>query len=243
MIAVSILPLFLSVQASAAEPTIEELLLATDDVQRGSSSHAMMRMEVKTRRYERSMKMEVWSLGTERSLVRILEPVKDAGITTLKVDENLWNYLPKVDRTMKVPSGMMSGSWMGSHFSNDDLVRDSRLSDDFSCSFEARPSGEQADFVIACVPGEEAAVVWGKLLVTISGDRVPRSIVYFDEDGERVRTMTYSEVREINGRMTPMRMELVPHDKEGEYTRMTFEELEIDVELEESLFSLQALRD
>lgn len=238
-----LLNLFLAVNASAAEPTIEELLLATDDVQRGGSSHAMMRMEVKTRRYERSMRMEVWSLGTERSLVKILEPVKDAGITTLKVGENLWNYLPKVDRTMKVPSGMMSGSWMGSHFSNDDLVRDSRLSDDFSCGFEAKPSEASPDFVIACVPGEQAAVVWGKLVVTVSGDRIPKSIVYFDEDGERVRTMTYSEVREVNGRMTPMRMELVPHDKEGEYTRMTFEELEIDVPLEESLFSLQALRD
>ncbi|TNE88091.1 MAG: outer membrane lipoprotein-sorting protein [Deltaproteobacteria bacterium] len=228
--------------AMADDPTIEELLLATDDAQRGESSHAVMVMGVKTKRYERSMRMEAWSLGTEKSLIRILEPAKDAGITTLKVEDNLWNYLPKVDRTMKVPAGMMSGSWMGSHFSNDDLVRESRLSDDFSCEFTAKPEGGAGNYVIACTPREDAAVVWGKLVATVRADKVPVSIEYFDEDGEKVRTMTYSDVQEIAGRLTPMTMELVPHDKEGEFTRISFETLEIDVPLEDKLFTLQALK-
>src|SRR5688572_20559207 len=100
-----------AVAGFAAEPTIEELLLATDDASRGASSTAVMRMDVKTAHYERMMKMQVWSKGAEKTLVKILEPAKDAGVSTLKVDENLWNYLPKVDRTMKIPAGMMSGSW------------------------------------------------------------------------------------------------------------------------------------
>ena len=89
--------------AFAGDPTAEELLNATDDVFRGSSSEAVIEMHVKTKRYERSMEMEAWSKGTERSLVRILSPAKEKGVATLKVDENIWNYLPKVDRTMKVP--------------------------------------------------------------------------------------------------------------------------------------------
>ena len=125
---------------AAAEPTIEALLTATDDAARGQSSVAVIAMEVKTANYERTMKMKAFSKGTDKSLVRILEPAKDAGVSTLKVDENLWNYLPKVDRTMKVPAGMMSGSWMGSHFTNDDLVRESRLSEDFVCAFEKKPT-------------------------------------------------------------------------------------------------------
>ena len=99
--------------AWAADPTIEELLLATDDVVRGESSVASTEMYVKTARYERTMKMKTWSMGTDKTLVVIMEPAKDQGTATLKVDDNIWNYLPKVDRTMKVPASMMSGSWMG----------------------------------------------------------------------------------------------------------------------------------
>ncbi len=228
--------------ALADEPTLEELLLATDDTQRGTSSHALLTMAVKTKRYERTMKMEAWSEGTERSLIRILEPAKDAGVTTLKVDENLWNYLPKVDRTMKVPSGMMSGAWMGSHFSNDDLVKDSRLSESFGCTIEQSPATGATDYVIGCIPHEDAAVVWGKLVVTVTPDKVPVSIMYFDEKDVKVRTMTYSDVQEINGVKTPMQMEIVPHDKEGEFTRLVFESLEIDLALDAGMFSLQSLK-
>ena len=103
----------LAAPALAADPSIDELLDATDDIQRGQSAHATVEMQVKTDRYERTMKMESWSEGTDKSLIRILEPAKDAGVTTLMVDDNIWNYLPKVDRTMKVPAGMMSGRGWG----------------------------------------------------------------------------------------------------------------------------------
>ena len=97
-----LLGLGLGTSAAAADPTAAELLNRVDDFARGDSSHAVMRMTVKTKRYERSMEMEAWSKGTERSLVRILSPAKDKGVATLKVDDNIWNYLPKVDRTTKV---------------------------------------------------------------------------------------------------------------------------------------------
>ena len=233
----------LTVAAFAAEPTIEELLLATDDASRGASSTAIMRMDVKTAHYERTMKMEVWSKGTEKTLVKILEPAKDAGVSTLKVDENLWNYLPKVDRTMKIPAGMMSGSWMGSHFSNDDLVREDRLSDDFTCAFSAKPDTDpEKNYVVACVPKPTAAVVWGKVVAHVRPDRAPVRVEYIDEKGTLVRTLSYSDYKVIKGLPHPMVMQLTPHDKPGESTTVTFEKLELDVDLPDSLFSLQALK-
>jgi outer membrane lipoprotein-sorting protein len=230
--------------ALAAEPTIEELLLATDDANRGESSTAVMQMHVKTSNYDRTMKMQVWSKGTTKTLVKILEPQKDAGVTTLKVEDNLWNYLPKVDRTMKVPAGMMSGSWMGSHFTNDDLVRESRLSEDFGCAFEKKPAdaGSEGNYVIACTPKPEAPVVWGKVVATVTPDKVPVKIEYWDEKGNLVRTMTYSDVRDIEGRKTPMTMRLVPHDKPGEFTEMAFQELDFGADIPDSTFSLQSLK-
>jgi outer membrane lipoprotein-sorting protein len=229
--------------ASAAEPTIEELLRATDDAARGEQSIAVLRMDVKTAHYERTMKMQIWAKGTEKTLVKILEPAKDAGVCTLKVDENLWNYLPKVDRTMKVPAGMMSGSWMGSHLSNDDLVREDRLSEDFTCAFEAKPATDpEKNYVVACTPKPTAAVVWGKVVAHIREDKAPVRVEYFDEKGVLLRTMTYADYKEIRGRPQPMTMTLTPLDKPGEYTKLLFESLDLDVELPDSLFTLQALK-
>jgi outer membrane lipoprotein-sorting protein len=236
--------LWFAVAAFGVEPTVAELLEATDDAARGEESVAVITMQVKTDRYERAMKMKAWSKGAERSLIRILEPAKDAGVSTLKVEDNLWNYLPKVDRTMKVPAGMMSGSWMGSHFSNDDLVRESRLSEDFTFEIAKRPAddGSRGNYHITCTPKPDAPVVWGKVVVEVEPRKVPVKVEYYDERGELVRTMTYSDVQEVDGRLSPMTMTLVPHDKPGEYTRMSFSELDFDAALDDAMFSLQALK-
>jgi outer membrane lipoprotein-sorting protein len=233
---------WLSFAALAAEPTMEELLLATDDAGRGEQSIAVMSMQVKTDRYERTMKMKTWAKGAEKTLVRILEPEKDAGVTTLKVDDNLWNYLPKVDRTMKVPAGMMSGSWMGSHFSNDDLVRDSRLSDDFTCQITGRPADSGGNYVVTCTPKPDAAVVWGKVAATVTPDKAPVEVQFWDEAGVLVRTMSYGNVKDVKGRKMPMEMTLTPHDKPGEFTKIVFESLDLDAQVDDAMFSLQSLQ-
>lgn len=228
--------------AWAADPTIEELLLATDDVVRGESSVASTEMYVKTARYERTMKMKTWSMGTDKTLVVIMEPAKDQGTATLKVDDNIWNYLPKVDRTMKLPAGMMGGSWMGSHFTNDDLVQDSRLSEKFNASFSAKPVDGVGNYTIDLIPKEDAAVVWGKITLEITPDKVPVSQLFYDEDGALVRTMTFSNVKLIDGRKVPTEFRLVPADKPNEETRFTYLDIDFDVEVPESTFSLQSLK-
>ena len=240
------LPLLLLVATTALagdKPTIEELLDATDDVNRGASSTAVMSMQVKTDRYERSMKMTAKSQGEENSLIVILEPAKDAGIATLKVGDNLWNYMPKVDRTMKIPAGMMSGSWMGSHLSNDDLVRNSRLRDDFTYQMVSEPADDgTGEWVIELVPKPDAAVVWGKVVVTIRPDKVPTKIEYFDEKGNLVRTLGFDRIEQVGERQVPMEMSVIPGDKPDEFTRITYDELSFDVEHDASTFSLQALK-
>jgi outer membrane lipoprotein-sorting protein len=233
----------LATSAVASEPTIEELLDATDDIQRGNSSRAVIEMQVKTSRYERTMKMEALSEGEEKSRIRVLSPAKDAGVTTLMVDDNIWNYLPKVDRTMKIPGAMMSGAWMGSHFSNDDLVKSSRLNDEFDGAITARPSDADSEqYVVELTSKPDAAVVWGKVVVRVSDALMPESIEYYDEDARLVRTLTFGEIRTIGGRNIPMEITLTPHAKEGEYTKIVYEELEFDVKTTDRDFSLQALK-
>jgi hypothetical protein len=226
----------------AAEPTVEELLDATDDVSRGASSHAVLEMYVKTANYERTMRMEAWSQGEDRSLVILREPAKDAGVATLKVDDNIWNYLPKVDRTMKIPAGMMSGSWMGSHFTNDDLVKGSRLADDYTYAITGRPPDSDGVYVITLVPKPDAPVVWGKVVVRVTPDKIPTELAFYAEDGSLARTQRFTDVAVLDGRKVPKVMTLVPADKPAELTRITYVTLDFDVELPPEKFSLQALK-
>jgi outer membrane lipoprotein-sorting protein len=228
---------------AADKPTIEELLNATDDVQRGDSSTGIMSMHIKTDRYERTVKMQMWTEGTEKSLIRILEPPKEAGVCTLKVDDNIWNYMPKVDRTMKLPASMMSGGWMGSHITNDDLVKQNRLSEDFTASVTSEPGVDGADhWTVVLLPKEDAAIVWGQIVVKVRPDLIPLAITYHDEDLSLVRTMSFHDVEEVNGQQIPMRFRVEPADKPGEFTEITYNDLKLDVDIPASTFSLQALR-
>jgi hypothetical protein len=226
------------------QPSLAELLTLVDDSARGESSQATIEMKVKTRRYTRSMRMEVWSKGSERSLIRILEPAKDRGVATLKVNKDLWNYLPNADRTMRVPSAMMSGSWMGSHFSNDDLVRESRLSEDYTYALApgSAPLGSR-QVSIRCTPKADTPVVWGYVDVVTSSAGVPVRQDFYSEKGVKVRTFSYGDLKTIGGQRVPMRMTVAVHGKPNESTEIIFHDLKLDPALDDSLFSLQALRD
>ena len=238
-----LLPLLLSLPVAQAMD-IDELMTHIDRLWRGDTSQAIMSMTVKTRRYERAMSMEAWSRGKDNSLVLIREPIKDRGIATLKVKENIWNYLPKINRVTKVPASMMSGSWMGSHFTNDDLVKESTYIDDYdsTISFEGERAG-QLIYEVTSIPKEDAAVVWGKVVMTIRQDNfAPITAVYFDEEGVQVRIMNFDRIEQVDGRAIPMRMTLIPEDKPGESTVVVYQKIAFGMTLDDNFFSLRNLK-
>ena len=221
------------------DPRVLELIDEVDRLTRGASSHGLVRMEIDTENWSRALEMRVWSLGTEHSLVRVESPVREAGTATLMVDNEVWNYLPNVDRTYKLPPSMMLGSWMGSHFTNDDLVKESRLIDDYDIVV-AHEDEERWQF--AMTPKPEAPVVWGRIVQEVrKRDRMPLAARYYDEDGSLVRTMSFDDFRVLGGRMLPARMVMEPEEGE-ERTVVTYLSLEFDVDLDEDFFSLRSLR-
>ena len=215
-----------------------------DDLHRGARSHGIMEMKVKTKHWSRSMVMENWSLGKNYSLVRILKPRKEKGTATLKANKDLFTYLSKTDRTIKITSGMMGASWMGSHFTNDDLVRNSRLSEDYDIELTSEgKESEEAFYLFTLTPKPDAPVVWGKTEVTVrKSDLQPMSQCFFDEDGKGVRLLMFSNYKEVDGRTVPMEMVMRPLDGSAEYTGITWKEIDFDVDLNKGFFSLQKLR-
>ncbi len=240
----SLAMLLLAAIPAARAMEVEELIRHVDRLWRGATSQAVMTMTVKTRRYQRSMTMESWSRGKDYSMVLIREPVKDRGIATLKVKENIWNYLPKINRVTKVPSSMMSGSWMGSHFTNDDLVKESTYEDDYDSriSFEGERDG-RAIYELTSLPKPDAPVVWGKVVMEIGQQTLaPYRAIYYDEEGTLIRTLVFDQNQTIDGRSIPMRLSLQPEDKPDESTVIRYQSIEFGVPLESAFFSLQNLQ-
>jgi len=206
----------------------------------GVSSRALTEMTVRTANWERSLKMEAWSLGRDYFLVRILEPAKERGVATLKRDNEVWNYLPKVDRTIKVPPSMMGGSWMGSHITNDDLVKANHVDQDYTFRLL-----EESDhhWLIEGIPKPEAAVVWGKIIYRLGKQpRVPLQVDYYDEDRQRVREIRFDEVQRLGGRTVPLRLTVTPLDKPEEQTILYYRTLEFDIPIEQGFFNLRSLQ-
>jgi outer membrane lipoprotein-sorting protein len=238
------LALVLAAGRSGAARSARELLDHVDDLFRGRSSHGRATMVVTTAHWARTLSLEFWSQGKEKSLIRILEPQKEKGTATLKVGNDIWNWLPKVKRVIKLPSSMMSASWMGSHFTNDDLVKESRMADDYTSeiTFEGVRDGRKV-IEITATPKPDAPVVWGKLLVVVDADsELPLRVDFYDEDLELARTIRYSDVKELGGRKLPTRLEVVPADKPGESTVVVYDQITFDVPLDDSVFSLQNLQ-
>jgi hypothetical protein len=215
-----------------------------DRLLRGNSSIARVEMAVVTRRWERRMVLSIRSEGSDKALVRVLEPRREAGTATLKVGPDIWNYLPRVDRTIRVPSSMMMASWMGSHFTNDDLVQQSRLARDYDIvtTFAGERDGTGL-YEFTLTPRPDAPVVWGRIVLEVRvADLMPLRSRYFGEDGELRRTMVFAEHREMGGRLVPTRMRMTPEDAPDEHTEMRYHEIAFDVPIPAGTFSLASLR-
>ncbi len=221
-----------------------EIIDRVDRMLRGDSSVGRVEMTVATRQWKRTTELRIWSEGTEKVLVRIEAPKKDQGTATLRVGDNIWNYLPKIDRVIRIPTSMMMASWMGSHFTNDDLVKDSRLIRDYDITIEFEGPREGVPvYEFLLIPRPDAPVVWGKIVYQIrKSDLQPIWARFYGEDGQLKRLATFSDWETMDGRLVPTRMRMSPSDKPGEYTEMKYKELDFDLKIAESVFSLKSLR-
>ncbi|MHB8876527.1 MAG: outer membrane lipoprotein-sorting protein [Myxococcaceae bacterium] len=225
-------------------PDVAALMKRTERVLEGGSSIAVMTMSIKTPSYQRAIKMKIWSKGRDFAVVRVLAGgPRETGMMTLKRENQLWNYLPQAGRVMKLPSGMMGDSWMGSDFTNDDLVKGSSIATDFTSVVDKTVlhQGRKAWFV-TLTPKASAKVVWGKVEMLL--DRatcVPLEQRFFDEDNVLARRMTYSDLKQVGWRTFPMKLSVFPAEK-GRETSMSYETVELDVDVPDDTFSLRRLQ-
>jgi len=222
----------------------EKILDGVDDLYRSNSSHGIITLSVTTVNWKRTLTLEQWSKGEDKSLIKILKPKKEKGLATLRVDKNVWNYMPKVKRVVKIPSSMMSSSWMGSHFTNDDLVKQSRMTEDYTFSITFEGTREGKDIIeITCIPNKDAAVVWGKVeVIVFRDDYIPIRMIYYDEDLLLSRTLEFTNIEMMDGKIIPTMMSMIPTNEPGESTTVKWEEIQFDVTIDDEFFSLRKLQ-
>ena len=226
--------------AAQAAPDVDALLTHLDDLYRSASSIARIQIDVTTPRSSRSMRVKAWTRGEEEVLVLIEAPPREAGTATLRVGNNLWNYLPKIARTIRVPPAAMLGSWMGTDFTNDDLVKESSLRKDFTARVDRRSDSPPGWWLTLDVkPGVVGR--WARMEILVSDERLPAQEKHYDRKGRLARTMYFDDVKVLDGRRIPAHIALVPADTPGQRTEMRYLEIDFDVPLRDDTFSLSRL--
>ena len=235
--------LFLPALASAEERDATQIVRDAVNHWRGLSSYTVMTMIIHRPDWERSMTMRAWTKGQDQSLVRVIEPKKDRGNGTLTDENSMWTYSPKVNRVIKVPSSMMGQSWMGSDFSNKDVARADDIIDQYDHTILG---SEEIDGIIIhdieSIPHEDAAVVWGKEVLRIRDDHVVLQHAFYDQDGRLVKKLVSLDIGEMGGRTIATRQRMVKMENAEEWTEIRVDEVDYDVDLKDSLFTLSNLR-
>jgi len=222
---------------------INELVKKVDQIYRSKTSYAEFEMEIVTPRWSRTLLMDSWTEGTRRTFIRIKSPKKEKGVATLRSSNEMWNYLPKTNKVIKIPPSMMMSSWMGSDFTNDDLVKEFTLFEDYSYEFIQVEDAREDMYYINCIPREDLPVVWGNIVIAArKSDYIPVWQKYYDEKGKLMRVWAFSDVKNFGGRKIPAVMEMVPQNKEGHKTIIRYLKAEFDMPLDDEIFSLRNLR-
>ena len=228
----------------AQEMTAKEIIRRADEKTRGLSSQGTMTMTVVRPDWTRTITMKTWSKSREYSLVLITAPAKDKGQVFLKLKTEMWNWVPSIDKTIKIPPSMMLQSWMGSDFTNDDLVKQSSIVVDYTHKLLGQEKVRDiACYKIELIPLPEAAVVWGKVIMWITAKGFDQWMTeYYDEDNVLVNVSNNYDIRQMGDREIPTRLEMVPQNKKGQKTVMHIDEMKFNTNIDEHFFSQQNMK-
>lgn len=221
-----------------------DIVLKADEKMRGTTAQIELTINTVRPGWSRSMDVKAWMKGSDYAMIRVEAPAKDRGVTFLKRKKEVWNWIPALERTIKLPPSMMSQSWMGTDFTNDDLVRESSIVNDYDHRLAGDTLiGGRLCHIIAMTPKPEAAVVWGKLIVCIDKkDFLELHSRFYDEDGQLINVMNAGDIRMMDNRLIPTRFEMIPMDKKNQKTEMIYRSVLFNRPIEDGFFTTEKMK-
>jgi len=208
------------------------------------TNYSEMSMTIVRPKYKRSLEFKSWAETNKSALTLITNPAKEKGQTFLKTGNNMWSWNPTIQRIIKLPPTMMSQGWMGSDYSNDDILKESSLVSDYTHKLIKSEKIDVNDcYVIELMPLENADVVWGKIILWISKDEyISLKAEYYDEDLQLVKTHLAYTIKTFDGRRLPSVMEIIPADEPGNKTVVTILNMKFNIAIEKDFFSQQNMK-
>ena len=234
-----------AVFAQGQKMTAEQIIKKAEDKFMGEkTSHGIMSVNIIRPSWQRKITVKSWSKEKDFSLTLVTAPAKEKGQAFLKRYNELWSWNPTISRMIKLPPSMMSQGWMGSDYSNDDILRETSILDDYSQNLLGEEDAQgYTCYKIELIPHEDAAVVWGKIITWISKDEYfQMKAEYYDEDDYLIRTILASDVKSFDERKLPSIMEIIPEEEEGQKTVVIIESLSFNKPIPESFFSQQNMK-
>jgi outer membrane lipoprotein-sorting protein len=231
--------------ATAQElPSAKQIVQKAEAQLRGTTSEARVSIQIIRPKWSREMKAKTWSKGKTHALILITSPAKEQGIVYLRRDKEVWNWVPSIERVVKLPPSMMSQSWMGTDFTNDDLVKEASAEDDYNHRLLGMDStGGRNCYRIEMIPLPGKALVWGKVLLWVDVQwYVQMKAEFYDEEGMLVQTMNASDLKWMGGRMLASVLEMTPQDKPGNKTRLVYDFIQFNHEIPEVFFTPEYIR-
>lgn len=219
----------------------KEIIRRAQDLLYAKSSYVEMNMIIIKPNWQRRFGMKVWALEPDYAMIYITEPARDKGTVTLKRKNEIWNYLPSVQKIIKIPPSMMNQSWMGSDFTNDDLVRASSYENDYTHKLIGEEKLDGYDcYKIESIPNPNAGIVWSKVIsyITKSG-YMQLKAEFYDEDGKQIKNFIGTEIKKLGGRIIPTKWEMIPLDKPGNRTILEYKKIDFNIDINETFFSQQ----
>jgi len=222
----------------------KEIIKKSDELIKSESSYAEVSMTIIKTDWSRTVGMKMWALEPDYAIIYITEPARDKGSVTLKRKKEVWNWIPTAQKVIKIPPSMMLQSWMGSDFTNDDLVKESSLINDYAHTIVGEEKFNGYDcYKIESIPKLDAGVVWGRLLTWISKEEYYQlKVEFYDEDDFIVKSYLGSDIKELGGRIIPAHWEMIPVDRPGEKTIFDYHGIEFNYNVNESFFSEQNMK-
>ena len=222
---------------------INKVVKEIDELYRSSSSYSELEMEIVTEHWQRTLSMKIWTIGLDKTFIRIISPPKEEGMGTLRLKNEMWNYLPKTNKVIKIPPSMMMSSWMGSDFTNDDLVKEYTMTKDYDFEFITPEDSEDGILYVQLIPKEGRPIVWGKVVIAVrEKDYIPLWEKYYDEKDNLMRIMNFRDIKKFNNRLIPATMEIIPQDEENKKTVIRYINAKFDINIDDDTFSLRNLR-
>ncbi len=227
--------------ATLPDVTLETIIKHLDELYRSDTAYAEMEMTIQTPHWERTLTMKSWSQGMDKTFIVIDAPPREKGFSTLRKGNEMWNFFPKINKVMKVPPSMMMGSWMGSDFTNDDLVKESTRIKDYHARLMEQE--HQKTCFVEFIPHKETVSLWGKIVSEIDKKTLlPICEIFYDEKNRKIRELYFKEVKTFGNKTIPAVMELIPTTKTNHKTIIRYTHAKFDLDLDKETFTLRNLQ-